>query len=337
VRQISSLVSATVTLAVAAMLAMSLGPIRATEAADSAFRWVDDPAAGTCDLFLGEQPVLRYMYAADTSSKEKAFATSIAYHHVYGPGTRTVITNGPEGLYPHHKGMFVGWTRATFDGKTENFWFFGNGETQRHVEFVKRTADSDSGLMTARIHWKDREGKLVIEELRTVSARRLATDSPPGYGWSIDWSTILNSRRGRIQLDGDRQHAGFHFRAASPIAEANSARYLRPASFPQQPEAVQVNDRTDPDAHSDLGWLAMMFELNGQRFTVEYHEAADLPKPSRYSERPYGRFGAFFPLTLEEGVPFAMRYLVVVTSGSPPTQQAIQSRHEEFRRATERP
>jgi hypothetical protein len=101
-------------------------------------------------------------------------------------------------------------------------------------------------------------------------------------------------------------------------------------AFPQQPDAVEVNDRTNPDAHTNLGWLAMFYELGGQKFTVEYHEAPGLPQPSRYSERPYGRFGAFFPLTLEEGAPFSMRYQVNVTAGTSPSTQLIQLRHERF-------
>ena len=38
---------------------------------NSEFHWVDDSTKGTADLMFGKQPVLRYMYAYVTSSKER--------------------------------------------------------------------------------------------------------------------------------------------------------------------------------------------------------------------------------------------------------------------------
>ena len=55
-----------------------------------------------------------------------------------------------------------------------------------------------------------------------------------------------------------------------------------------------------------------------------------LPKPSRYSERPYGRFGAFFKTTLSPQEPLEMRYRLRVTAGPPPAREAVQQRYEAF-------
>ncbi|REJ85990.1 MAG: hypothetical protein DWQ34_27120 [Planctomycetota bacterium] len=301
-----------------------------SQAADPEFTWIDDAEAGVCDLMLGDQPVLRYVYGVDESSDEAAFDTAKVFHHVYGPGSDTLITKGPGGKYPHHRGLYVGWNKTTFDGKTQDFWHCRNGEVQRHVEFVEREANADGASMTALIHWIDKEGEPVIEEQRTVAASRFETDAGPGYGWQIDWSTEIHSLRGEIILDGDRQHAGFQFRAAQYVAETDNARYIRPEGFPQQPEAYQVDDRTAPDEHVDLGWLAMTFEVGDERFTAEYFEDPSMPSPSRYSERPYGRFGAFFTTTVTEDEPLEMRYRVNVTAGDPPTQEAIQARYDAY-------
>lgn len=299
-------------------------------AADSAFQWSDHPDRGLLDLHDGDQPVLQYVYTVDTSTPEAAFDTAKVFHHVWGPGTDTVITKGPGGKYPHHQGLFVGWTKTTFDGMTQNFWYCHDGETQRHVEFLDRSADADQASMTALIHWNDRSGELLIEETRTVAVGRIQVDADPGFAWLVNWSTRLESRRGEIALDGDRQHAGFQFRAAEYVADHDSARYIRPEGFPEQPEAYQVNDREHPDDLINLGWLAMTYELDGRQFTVEYLEAPGMPTPSRYSERPYGRFGAFFPATLTENEPLWMMYRLIVTTGAPPERETLQRRYDEF-------
>jgi hypothetical protein len=304
----------------------------ALSAADApASHWKDDPTAGTADLLYGDQPVLRYMSAYDTSTPERATETSKVFHHVFGPGTGQIITNGAGGLYPHHRGLFVGWNKTSADGDKWDFWHCKDGvQHQRHVKFLEQSGNADSGTMTAEIHWNDADGKPVITETRTVKVSIAPTDNASKPGWQIDWSTSLASNRGTITLDGDRQHAGFQFRAASPVAEANSARYIRPAGFPTKPEAFEVEDRNDPNGHINLGWLAMTYPLEGVPYTVEYFEAPSLPKPSRFSERPYGRFGAFFKTTIEPDHPLQMKYRLRVTSGPAPSQEQIQARYEAF-------
>ncbi|MBW3539576.1 MAG: PmoA family protein [Planctomycetes bacterium] len=294
------------------------------------FRWENREAEGQADLFYGELPVLRYMYAYDDSTPERREETYKPFHHVFGPGTDQLISKGPGGHYTHHRGLYVGWNKTTAgDGKTYDFWHCRDGVHQRHVKFLEMEGGRDGGTMTALIHWNDPEGQPVVTETRTV--RVSLPESIDRTAWQIDWQTKLESNRGEITLDGDRQHSGFQFRAANAVAEANSARYIRPQEFAQEAEAVQVNDRIEPDKHVDLGWLAMTYELDGKRYTVEYFENPALPSPSRYSERPYGRFGAFFVAKLSpKKPPLVMRYRVVVSTGEAPARDAIQARYEKF-------
>src|SRR5262249_33101933 len=118
--------------------------------------------------------------------------------------------------------------------------------------------------------------------------------------------------------------------AANAVAEKNSATYLRPANFPEQPNAFEVADATDPDKHIDLGWLAMTYEIDGKSYTVGYFEDPSVPKPSRYSERPYGRFGAFFKTKLKPDAPLPMKYRVIVTTEAKPTRDVWQKRYDAF-------
>ena len=297
-------------------------------AGDQKFHWKNDEQQGVADLFYGEQPVLRYMYAYDDSTPERREETYKPYHHVFGPDSGQLITKGPGGKFPHHRGLYVAWNQTKADGESFDFWHCRNGVHQRHQKMIAMAGDERSGTMTALIHWNDADGQPVVVETRTVSVSRPQGVEAPA--WQIDWSTKLESRRGEITLDGDRQHAGFQYRAAQDVAEQNSARYIRPEGFPQQPEAFEVNDRNDPDGHTNLDWLAMTYPLDGRQYTVEYFEDPGLPKPSRYSERPYGRFGAFFQTTLAADEPLEMKYRLIVTAGEPPAREQIQGRYETF-------
>ena len=74
----------------------------------------------------------------------------------------------------------------------------------------------------------------------------------------------------------------------------------------------------------------MTYELGGRRYTFEYLEAPNNPKPSHYSERPYGRFGAYFKTQLTEEKPLHLRYRVILTAGETPAQNVIQERYDRF-------
>jgi hypothetical protein len=325
-----------VTLA-AVVTTWTVGPFDVARAADAKFAWRVDEEAGTADLVVGDQPVIRYMFAYDPSTLESSLQTYKVFHHVFGPGTKTLVTKGAGGHYPHHRGLYVGWNKTSYDGGSADFWHCGVNlksvgpfDSQRHKKIVSQEADARHGAMTTEIHWIDKHDRLIVVETRTISVSKYATEASPGYGWQIDWSTKLESRRGVITLDGDRQHAGFQFRAANDVSEKNPASYVRPSGFPDQPKAFEVDDRKDPEQHINLGWLTMSYELDGQRFNVEYFENPSLPKPSRYSERPYGRFGAFFKTELKPDRPLTMKYRVNVSTGATPPREAVQKRYDAF-------
>lgn len=255
-RSVLAMFSASVCLLVPAAMAQGAAP--------SEFRWENSAEKGQADLLFGDRPVLRYMYALDTSTKERAHETYKVYHHVFSPSTRKIITKGPGGKYTHHRGMFVGFSKTGFEGRKLDFWHCNKGEKLRHVRFLEMAADAETGRMAAEIHWTDPDGKPVIVETRTIVATAIED------GWQFDWSTTLTSRRGVIELNGDRQHAGFQYRAAQAVAEENSATYVRPEGFPQQSEPYQVGG---PVKHTGLNWFAMTYPLDGKTYRVTYFEA----------------------------------------------------------------
>ncbi len=305
-----------------------ISPALAADAA-AGFRWVDSPAQGKADLFYNGKPVLRYMYAFDRSTPQRAEETSRVFHHVFGPETAELITKGAGGYEPHHRGLFIGWRNTRYPGGEANFWGCSKGAHQRHLRFRSMKGDAWAGSMSADIDWIDGKDKTVLHEIRCVRVKNAGSpDGPPV--WEIDWISKLTSSGGEVQLSGDRQHAGFQFRAAQPIAEHKSAGFIRPKGFPQDLKPFEVDDRKTPNAHVNLGWFAMTYELKGTHYTVEYFEDPSLPRPSHFSERPYGRFGAYFPAKVTPDKPLTMRYRLNVSSGPPPDRDAIQARYDLF-------
>ena len=295
------------------------------------FQWKQDDKTGIAVLQRGDKPVLQYMYAYDPSTPERLTETYKVFHHLFSHDGKTRLTKGPGGLYPHHRGLYVAWNKTGFEGTSADFWHCTNGAHQKHARFVTLEGNAEHGWMTSEIHWNDKTGQPVIVETRTIDIREYPVpDSKLEPGWQIDWQTKLESKRGPITLDGDRQHAGFQYRADQPVADAKSARYIRPPGFPTDPNAVNVDEKKQPPEHIDLGWLCMSYELNGQTYHVQYCESPKLPKPSRYSERDYGRFGAFFQTTLQPDQPLIMVYRLYVTTGPAPSRERLQTQYDQF-------
>ena len=84
------------TLVLLAYLTVSAG-IQASE--KPGFTWKDQPEKKVADLYFNGNPVLQYVYPYDDSSKESFHDTYKVFHHVYGPGSKKVITKGPGGKY----------------------------------------------------------------------------------------------------------------------------------------------------------------------------------------------------------------------------------------------
>lgn len=286
------------------------------------FEWVTKP--GEILLMSEGRPAIQTMTAYDPSTKEARETTYKVYTHVYGPGTNDLITKGPGGLYPHHRGIYIGWNKTHVGDKTFDFWHCNKGEHLRLVGEPKLAVDGNEATCTLTIHWNDSEGKPVIIEQRT-----LVVTEPRENTRQIDVTSKLESQRGLIKLEGDRQHAGLQFRAPQSIAESKGARYIRPAGFPEQPEAFEVDDK-EPLRHINLHWLEMTYKVGNESYNVEYLEAPGQPAPSLFSERPYGRFGAFFKATVDTGKPLTVRYRFLISRGQTPTREEVQRDYDRY-------
>jgi hypothetical protein len=275
------------------------------------FTWKQTPDEIT--LLDGAQPVLRYMCAKfDDSTKEKRDLTFKVFHHLYDPAGQRLVTQGTGGkLYPHHRGIYYGFNKITYgDGKKCDTWHCTEGAHQSHEKVLASEAGPVLGRHRVRIDWHGQNKEVFAQEERELTVYRV-----PG-GRLVGFASRLTSTGGKVVLDGDPQHAGFQFRADPEVAAttAKQTYYLRPDGA-GKPGETRNWDAKNPQAHADLPWNAMSFVLGQDRYTIAYLDRPTNPKPARFSERDYGRFGSYFATEVDEKKPLDIAYRLWLQKG----------------------
>ena len=291
------------------------------EQPSAVFSWHDTPGKFT-ELRFGDRPVVRYMYRAlDESTPEARQETYKPYHHVFAPDGSRLLTKGPGGLYPHHRGLFYGFRLVTYDdGKTCDSWHMINGSYQAHDAVLEQAADQNQARHRVAILWHADNGVTYARE-----ERELIVSQPTHHGVQgtlIEFRSHMTPVGDKpIHLDGDPQHAGFQFRAAQEVAASTKGQtyYLRTDGRGALGETRNWNpaDPHDPvNAEcTNRPWNAMSFVVGGQRYTALYLDHPSNPKPARYSERDYGRFGSYFVADVTQDKPLDIKYRVWVQEG----------------------
>ncbi len=336
-------------LVIALLAILALQGHRFATAADAAkttttLAWHNVPGKYT-ELRLGDRPILRYMYQAlDNSTEQSRFETYKVFHHLYDPSGKRLLTNGPSGdtpypkdvRYPHHRGLYYGFNRITYgDGKQADTWHCPDGESQQHVKFLSEEVGPHFGRHRLAINWHGKDGQVFAREEREITARIRPT------GTLIEFASLLKSATGdAVHLDGDPQHAGVQFRASDKVAKETAAQtyYLRTQGKGELGETrnwnpADPNDALNPEC-TNRPWNAMSFVLDDQRYTALYLDHPDNPKPARYSERDYGRFGSYFAIEVTNEKPLRVKYRVWVQEGEM-TRDQCEAMAKEFIRATD--
>jgi len=291
------------------------------------FSWRDKEGE-YLDLVFGGRKVTRYIYAYDNSSKERILETYKTFHHVFDAQGENLLTNGPDGLhpyltnkilYPHHRGIFIGWNRLEFGGKKYDFWHMGEqGRVQKHQKFLELTAGPVLAKSKSLVHWNDKDGQTIIAEQRETTVFRQGDPTV----LLLEFRTELKAVSGDVFLDGDPEHAGFQYRPHDGVAKGGEdvkATYLF------------HKDGINPKKDKDLPWVGMSYGLNGRRYSVEHMNHPDNPKPVIYSAyRDYGRFGAFFKKEIGAGETLTLRYRILVVEGEMPERKEMASKYSAF-------
>ncbi len=298
------------------------------------FHWKDTKGENM-ELWRGSQPILRYVYKAyDNSTPANRDKTYKVFHHVFEPEGNRLITNGgdtdPENsvkkLYPHHRGLFFAFNKITFDmndkgkGTATDVWHAKPGDShQAHAGFLS----SETGLVLGRhrvaITWHGPKNENFAKEEREMTVYGI------DGGTLIEFATRLKTTGGKVKLDGDPQHSGFHFRAHNDVSEKNTAKqtyYLRPDGKGALDDTRNWDPKTKQANTINLPWDVMSFILYGQRFSVEYIDNPSNPGEKRYSERDYGRFGCYFEYDLTPDHPLVLNHRVWLQKGEMTIEQA---------------
>ncbi len=293
------------------------------EAQPSSFSWTE-PNEQSVELRRDESPLLRYMFAKlDETTPERRAETYKVYHQVFDPTGKTVLTKGPGGLFPHHRGLFYGFNRISYgDGRSADTWHCTNGAYQSHEGFLSSEAGAILGRHTVKVAWHGQESEVFANEAREMTAYALPN------GTLIEFASRLRSTVGPVKLDGDPQHAGFQFRAAQEVADVTNKEtyYIRPFG-----KGAAGDTLNWPEAKEmvNLPWHAMSCVIGGQRYTVAMLDRPENPKESRFSERDYGRFGSYFEYQLDEDKPLELNYRVWVQVGEMSAEE-IEAKSQDF-------
>ena len=286
--------------------------------------WQDN-SQGWLDLMHKGHSLARFMYAHDTLTPQRRFETYKPFLHIYDHEGRR-LTNGPDGeseylakqiLYPHHRGIFIGWNRLQFEGKRYDLWHM-SGVEQVHQKFAESWAGPVAARATTVVHWNDDHGEPILVERRTMTIYR---PSRPTIAM-IDFHTELTAVRGDVELNGDPEHAGVQYRAHNDVAAGGTdikAKYLF------------HNEGINPRKDKDLPWVSMTYGLDGKYYTVQHINHPNNPKGTIYSAyRDYGRFGAFFTDTVEKGHTLTLRYRLWIGQQSKARRNRCTSRYAAY-------
>jgi hypothetical protein len=263
------------------------------------------------DVLLDGKIAARYMYEHDTSTPEQILVTYKPYLHIFNSEGTEPITKGPGGTFPHHRAIFIGWNIVTFAGKKYDLWHM-KGTQIIHQKFLEQKA-GEEGTVTALIHWIVEKDKAILEEERTFKFRRA-----PAGRFTVDFSSKIKAALGDVDLNGDPEHAGIHYR---PAAEVTTK------------ETVYVFPKENADATKDLDfpWVGESYTLKGKRHSVVEMSHPENPKGTRWSAyRDYGRFGEFPKKALKSGETFTFKYRFLLADGEMPATDAIQKSWDEF-------
>ncbi|MCG3127735.1 MAG: hypothetical protein CHACPFDD_02605 [Phycisphaerae bacterium] len=254
----------------------------------------------------------------DASTPEQLERTYKPYLHVYDAQGREPITKGTGGLYPHHRGVFVGWNKVRVGNREVDFWHMRGG-VQRVLSTTPVAAAEGRAALAAEVAWMATDGEVLVREYREIIACATSDDVLARFDVV---STLFAPQDADVALDGDPEHAGVQFRASNAVHEG-----------PPEGKAAYTFERDGVDAHRerDLRWVLMSCRVGGQRYHVLHMNDPNNPPATLYSAyRDYGRFGAFFRAVIPRGGMLRMRYGFVVFSGEPPPRETLERSYATF-------
>lgn len=254
------------------------------------------------DLTVAGQPWLHTVTTPYDDSKGSARAkTYKVFTQIYDFGGDGYLTKGQGGLYPHHRGLFIGWMKTELDEPevTVDTWHM-RGCYQEHVEWLERLNGDDTSRQSQIVEWRLNDGTAFIRERRTI----VASENDAGQR-ILDFTSELQALDTAIRLRGDLQHAGMQVRLANEVAQhQDTTEYILPDGA----------ERLEGDEIHGASWACCSAVIEGKRYWIVHmtrnEKATAQPV---YSIRAYGRFGAFFEPDIAAGESKTLEFRILVS------------------------
>jgi len=235
------------------------------------------------------------------------------YLHVYGTQGE-LLTNGgldaegkTAGKFPHHRGIYIGWNKITSDLGSADCWHMKGGSMEiTKLEPAKTTADS--ATLVAKIAWRAEKKDANDSNLLVNETRTLVISQPDGKTTQVDAKFELQAARD-LNLGGDLQHAGIHFRAAGEVADR-----VKETSYLWEPVLPAGNGKIVSD---QFKWCRLLFPV-GQNWYTSTELNAPTNPIKELSWRDYGRFGFFFDKAMKKDESLTVNYRFLIASASAP-------------------
>ncbi len=283
------------------------------------FRFEDNK--GNLDLLYGDVPVYKLMTFYDGNDTTKK-----VFHHVYGFHGEGFITKGAGRLWGHHRGIWLGWSTVTGNGKTDdNFWECPDGNHQTHNKYLpeREAANAVFARRASITDWIDADGTVVGQDNREVTAW-----FPADGVLALDFFAQAISPKGPMTVQATPAHGGLQFRSDS---QDDTATAIMPKDAVLQPaDVIGVKDSNS--------WVYESFTVKTYKYGVLAMDHPASPRPSKQNFRGYGRIGAYYGdkgTTIMPDAPMKMyeRFLVFDLAKFPKLDQAaLQAYYDAYKK-----
>lgn len=258
------------------------------------------------------------------------------YLAIYDEGANRLTNPGIDetgetrGRFPHHRGIFIGWNQIRSDLGVDDLWHLRHGESMSLASIETAEANCDGALLVLNIDWRSQDRDNAAEGLLLSERRTIRIYGEEGR-IRVDHHSELTAARD-VELDGDLQHAGLHFRADADVDEVRSeTHYLW--------EPSELSPGSGRIISDDLEWVNFRFPLHDNWYSV-----TQLNRPengaTELSWRDYGRFGFFRKATVKEGETFEFsgHFLIErIAEGSGDESAIRKQADDEYRKWTRSP
>jgi len=182
----------------------------------------EDKNSELSQVTLEGKPVLQFVHPVLKDGKERE-ASYKPFHHLFD-NSGALVTKGAGGQFTHHRGIFLGFSKVTYGNNVKvDIWHCRDDTHQAFQKVLLRESGPVLASEKDQIAWNGKN-----KETFAVEERQLIVYKVPG-GQLVEFQSVVRTTGGPVLLDGDPQHAGFHFRASNDVAEKTSKEtiYLR--------------------------------------------------------------------------------------------------------------